>query len=46
VDDDSGRPEPAAVVPGFLRLLDERPASGRYSAPSLVEKARLVEEAR
>ncbi|GAA2427521.1 SDR family oxidoreductase [Streptomyces mauvecolor] len=35
--DDSGRPEPATVVPGFLRLLDERPASGRYSAPSLTE---------
>ncbi|MFJ8307400.1 MULTISPECIES: SDR family NAD(P)-dependent oxidoreductase [unclassified Streptomyces] len=40
VDDDSGRPEPATVVPGFLRLLDERPASGRYRAPSLVEEAR------
>ncbi|MFF8928259.1 SDR family NAD(P)-dependent oxidoreductase [Streptomyces longwoodensis] len=36
-DDGAPRPEPAAVVPGFLRLLDERPASGRYSAPSLVE---------
>lgn len=36
-DDDSGRPEPATVVPGFLRLLDERPASGRYSAPSLAD---------
>uniref|UniRef100_A0AAU2VCK4 SDR family oxidoreductase n=1 Tax=Streptomyces sp. NBC_00003 TaxID=2903608 RepID=A0AAU2VCK4_9ACTN len=36
-DDDSGRPEPSTVVPGFLRLLDERPASGRYSTPSLTE---------
>ncbi|MCX5383254.1 SDR family oxidoreductase [Streptomyces sp. NBC_00083] len=34
--DDSGRPEPSAVVPGFLRLLGERPPSGRYAAPSLV----------
>ncbi|MFE9555929.1 SDR family NAD(P)-dependent oxidoreductase [Streptomyces sp. NPDC006692] len=37
LDDDSGRPEPATVVPGFLRLLDERPASGRYSAASLAD---------
>ncbi|MGW2559562.1 SDR family NAD(P)-dependent oxidoreductase [Streptomyces sp. NPDC001514] len=36
VDDDSGRPAPETVVPGFLRLLDERPASGRYAAPSLL----------
>ncbi|ELP64321.1 SDR family NAD(P)-dependent oxidoreductase [Streptomyces turgidiscabies] len=36
-DDDDPRPEPGSVVPAFLRLLDERPASGRYSAPSLVE---------
>ncbi|MGW8728901.1 SDR family NAD(P)-dependent oxidoreductase [Streptomyces sp. NPDC055808] len=31
-DDGSGRPEPSTVVPGFLRLLDERPPSGRYVA--------------
>jgi len=36
-DDDDPRPEPSSVVPAFLRLLDERPASGRYSAPSLLE---------
>ncbi|MGW7410580.1 SDR family NAD(P)-dependent oxidoreductase [Streptomyces sp. NPDC054833] len=36
-DDDGPRPEPASVVPAFLRLLDERPASGRYGAPSLLE---------
>ncbi|WP_328367199.1 SDR family oxidoreductase [Streptomyces sp. NBC_00445] len=36
-DDDDPRPAPASVVPAFLRLLDDRPASGRYSAPSLVE---------
>ncbi|SDL41633.1 SDR family NAD(P)-dependent oxidoreductase [Streptomyces indicus] len=37
LDDDSGRPEPETVVPAFLRLLDERPASGRYAAPALLE---------
>ncbi|MFG2756059.1 SDR family NAD(P)-dependent oxidoreductase [Streptomyces wuyuanensis] len=31
-DDDDPRPAPGDVVPGFLRLLDERPASGRYAA--------------
>ncbi|MEU6709440.1 SDR family NAD(P)-dependent oxidoreductase [Streptomyces wuyuanensis] len=31
-DDDDPRPVPDDVVPGFLRLLDERPASGRYAA--------------
>ncbi|GAA2508856.1 SDR family oxidoreductase [Streptomyces gobitricini] len=36
VDDDSGRPLPESVVPGFLRLLAERPASGRYAAPELL----------
>ncbi|MEW2257704.1 SDR family NAD(P)-dependent oxidoreductase [Streptomyces sp. NPDC047869] len=36
-DDDDPRPAPARVVPAFLRLLDERPASGRYSAPALLE---------
>jgi NAD(P)-dependent dehydrogenase (short-subunit alcohol dehydrogenase family) len=39
-DDDGPRPAPAAVVPAFLRLLDERPASGRYGAPALLEEAR------
>ncbi|MFF4115613.1 SDR family NAD(P)-dependent oxidoreductase [Streptomyces sp. NPDC001714] len=36
-DDDDPRPAPVSVVPAFLRLLDERPASGRYGAPALVE---------
>jgi NAD(P)-dependent dehydrogenase (short-subunit alcohol dehydrogenase family) len=36
-EDDEPRPAPAGVVPAFLRLLDERPASGRYGAPSLLE---------
>jgi NAD(P)-dependent dehydrogenase (short-subunit alcohol dehydrogenase family) len=36
-DDDSARPEPASVVPALLRLLDERPPSGRYGAVALLE---------
>ncbi|MER6921596.1 SDR family NAD(P)-dependent oxidoreductase, partial [Streptomyces spiralis] len=36
-DDDGPRPAPESVVPAFLRLLDDRPASGRYAAPSLLE---------
>ncbi|MGX4693024.1 SDR family NAD(P)-dependent oxidoreductase [Streptomyces sp. JNUCC 63] len=36
-DDDAPRPAPGQVVPAFLRLLEERPASGRYSAPALLE---------
>ncbi|GGX42694.1 SDR family NAD(P)-dependent oxidoreductase [Streptomyces chartreusis] len=39
-DDDGPRPAPASVVPAFLRLLDERPASGRYGAPALLEGRR------
>ncbi|MFJ3310162.1 SDR family NAD(P)-dependent oxidoreductase [Streptomyces sp. NPDC086549] len=39
-DDDAPRPEPAGVVPAFLRLLDERPASGRYGAAALLEGRR------
>ena len=31
-EDISDRPDPEAVVPAFLRLLQERPASGRYRA--------------
>ncbi|TDW71335.1 SDR family NAD(P)-dependent oxidoreductase [Kribbella pratensis] len=31
-EDISDRPEPATVVPAFLKLLDSRPASGRYRA--------------
>ncbi|MEU6109825.1 SDR family NAD(P)-dependent oxidoreductase [Streptomyces albidoflavus] len=37
--DEAARPEPEAVVPAFLRLLDERPASGRYTATALLEAA-------
>ncbi|MFE6721159.1 SDR family NAD(P)-dependent oxidoreductase [Streptomyces albidoflavus] len=37
--DEAARPEPEAVVPAFLRLLDERPASGRYTAAALLEAA-------
>jgi NAD(P)-dependent dehydrogenase (short-subunit alcohol dehydrogenase family) len=31
-EDISDRPEPATVVPALLRLLDQRPGSGRYRA--------------
>jgi hypothetical protein len=34
-EDISDRPEPAAVVPALLRLIDERPPSGRYRAVDL-----------
>ena len=30
--DFAGRPLPEEVAPALLRLLDERPASGRYTA--------------
>ncbi|MFD7896176.1 SDR family NAD(P)-dependent oxidoreductase [Streptomyces sp. NPDC059743] len=36
-DDPDPRPDPESVVPGFLRLLERRPASGRYAAPDLLE---------
>ncbi len=35
-EDISDRPEPETVVPAFLRLVDERPASGRYQAAALL----------
>jgi NAD(P)-dependent dehydrogenase (short-subunit alcohol dehydrogenase family) len=35
-DGEEPRPAPESVVPAFLRLLDERPASGRYTAPALL----------
>jgi NAD(P)-dependent dehydrogenase (short-subunit alcohol dehydrogenase family) len=35
-EDISDRPEPQSVVPAFLRLLDERPSSGRYRAADLL----------
>ncbi|WP_328316757.1 SDR family NAD(P)-dependent oxidoreductase [Streptomyces sp. NBC_00388] len=38
--DREDRPAPAEVVPAFLRLLDERPAGGRYTAASLTGVAR------
>jgi hypothetical protein len=30
-EDISDRPEPETVVPALLKLIDERPASGRYT---------------
>jgi NAD(P)-dependent dehydrogenase (short-subunit alcohol dehydrogenase family) len=35
-EDISDRPEPATVVPALLRLLSERPESGRYRASDLL----------
>jgi len=38
-EDISDRPEPETVVPALLRLLDERPPSGRYRAADLLVPA-------
>ncbi|AEW93368.1 MULTISPECIES: SDR family NAD(P)-dependent oxidoreductase [Streptomycetaceae] len=38
--DAAARPDPAGVVPALLRLVAERPASGRYLAGALLEAAR------
>ena len=35
-EDISDRPEPETVVPSFLRLVEERPPSGRYRASDLL----------
>ena len=39
-EDISDRPEPESVVPALLRLLDERPASGRYRAADFLPAGR------
>jgi NAD(P)-dependent dehydrogenase (short-subunit alcohol dehydrogenase family) len=39
-EDISDRPEPATVVPALLRLLHERPGSGRYRAADLLTASR------
>jgi NAD(P)-dependent dehydrogenase (short-subunit alcohol dehydrogenase family) len=36
-DDTDPRPSPESVAPGFLRLIEDRPAGGRYTAPALLE---------
>jgi hypothetical protein len=38
-EDICDRPEPEAVVPAFLRLVDERPADGRYRGADLLATA-------
>ncbi|MGH3567154.1 MAG: SDR family NAD(P)-dependent oxidoreductase [Pseudonocardia sp.] len=38
-EDISDRPEPATAVPALLRLVDERPPSGRYRASDLLTPA-------
>ena len=43
-EDISDRPEPESVVPALLRLIDERPPSGRYRAEDLtVQSAEKVQ---
>ena len=39
-EDISDRPDPVTAVPALLRLLDERPASGRYRATDLLAVTR------
>lgn len=43
-EDISDRPEPASVVPALLRLVRERPPSGRYVAADWAMDARLVHQ--
>ena len=38
-EDISDRPEPETIIPALLRLLDERPPSGRYRASDLAAPA-------
>src|SRR2546422_972875 len=38
-EDISDRPEPETVVPAFLRLIEDRPPSGRYRASDLALSA-------
>ncbi len=44
-EDISDRPEPGTVVPALLRLLDERPPSGRYRAADLAAELAIPQEA-
>jgi hypothetical protein len=41
-EDISDRPEPETVVPALLRLVTERPPSGRYRAVELLAGAAAV----
>ncbi len=41
-EDISDRPEPESVVPALLRLIDERPPSGRYRAGDLTSGRQIV----
>lgn len=44
VPDDTGpRPRPESVAPAFVRLLELRPASGRYTASALLDSDRRAE---
>jgi NAD(P)-dependent dehydrogenase (short-subunit alcohol dehydrogenase family) len=43
-EDISDRPDPESVVPALLRLIDERPPSGRYRAADLTVQSHETEE--
>jgi NAD(P)-dependent dehydrogenase (short-subunit alcohol dehydrogenase family) len=45
-EDISDRPSPESRVPGLLRLVEDRPASGRYRVDDLMRGAELVEAGR
>ncbi|MFJ6852994.1 SDR family NAD(P)-dependent oxidoreductase [Streptomyces sp. NPDC091271] len=42
-DDPGPRPRPESVAPAFVRLLELRPASGRYTASALLDSDRRAE---
>ncbi|MFJ8862834.1 SDR family NAD(P)-dependent oxidoreductase [Streptomyces sp. NPDC102451] len=42
-DDPGSRPSPESVAPAFVRLLELRPASGRYTASALLDADRRAE---
>lgn len=42
-DDSAPRPHPTGVAPAFVRLLELRPASGRYTASALLDTDRRAE---
>ncbi|MFE3516637.1 SDR family NAD(P)-dependent oxidoreductase [Streptomyces sp. NPDC059166] len=42
-DDPAPRPDPEDVAPAFVRLLEQRPAGGRYTAAALLDAGRRAE---
>jgi hypothetical protein len=41
-EDISDRPEPESVLPSLLRLIEERPPSGRYTSTDLARMSEGV----